>query len=139
MGDIRHVLDGMRVLIVEDESDTRDLLGIVLEWHGASVFLTSNVADGLEVHRRQLPDVIVTDIGMPDYNGYALLAAVRKQESREKRTTPVIVLTAFSTPADRDAALTSGFDAYLTKPFEPEQLVHTIKRLYEDRRADTAA
>ncbi len=129
---------GIRVLVVEDEQDTRDLLRFLLESHGASAATADNVTDALAIFGKDHPDVIVTDIGMPDYNGYAFIAAVRKQESRNRKT-PVIALTAYSTPADRDTALISGFNEYLAKPFDPATLIHTIKRLYDQHRIDTAA
>jgi CheY-like chemotaxis protein len=134
----RTVLDGIRVLVVEDEKDTRDLLRYLLELHGAQVIPTDNVTDALEVFSKERPHVVVTDIGMPDYNGYAFIAAVRKKQSHLRKI-PVIALTAFSTPADRDTALISGFNEYLSKPFEPEELISTIKRLFDEHRLDTAA
>ncbi len=137
MPDKRNVLHGIRVLVIEDETDTRDLLGFVLKSHGAKPFLASNVSDALELLEKERPDVVVADIGMPGYNGYAFIAALRKLESRI-RSTPVIALTAFSTPTDRDTALTSGFDEYLAKPFAPGTLVNVIRRLYDDRRLDAA-
>ena len=124
--------------MVEDDDDTRDLLSYVLGSHGATVFLSSSVADGLAILRKERPNVVVTDIGMPGHNGYAFIAAVRKEEAREIRNTPTIALTAFATPTDRDIAMISGFNEYLTKPFEPGELVLTIKRLY-DNSVDTAA
>ena len=135
---IRNILDGVRVLVIEDEKDTRDLLAYLLESEGATVIPVDNVTDALEIFTERQPDIVVSDIGMPDYNGYAFIAAVRRQKS-EIRRTPVIALTAFSTPADRDTALISGFDEYLAKPFEPEQLILTIKRLHNEHRIDTAA
>ena len=134
----KNVLSGVRVLVIEDEKDTRDLLAFLLESEGATPIPVDNVTDALEIITNRHPDIVVSDIGMPDYNGYAFIAAVRRQKSQIRRT-PVIALTAFSTPADRDTALISGFDEYVAKPFEPEQLVHTIKRLYDERRIDTAA
>jgi CheY-like chemotaxis protein len=134
----RTVLDGIRVLIVEDEKDTRDLLRYLLELHGAKVIPTDNVTEALKVFSKDQPDVVVTDIGMPGYNGYAFIAAVRRKQSH-LRNVPVIALTAFSTPADRDTALISGFNEYLSKPFEPEELISTIKRLYDKHPIDTAA
>jgi CheY-like chemotaxis protein len=134
----RSILNGIRVLVVEDDDDTRDLLSYVLGSHGATVFLSSSVADGLAALRREHPHVVVTDIGMPGHNGYAFIAAVRKEEAREIRNTPTIALTAFATPTDRDIAMISGFNEYLTKPFEPGELVLTIKRLH-DTSVDTAA
>jgi CheY-like chemotaxis protein len=134
----RSILNGIRVLVVEDDEDTRDLLSYVIGSHGATVFLSSSVADGLAVLRKDRPQVVVTDIGMPGHNGYAFIAAVRKEEIREIRNTPTIALTAFATPTDRDIAMISGFNEYLTKPFEPGELVLTIKRLH-DNRIDSAA
>ena len=125
----------MRILILEDEDDTRNLLGVVLESHGASAILTSNVAQALEALQAPQPiDIVVADIGMPDYNGYAFIASIRKEQRQEIRSTPVIALTAYSTAADRDTALTSGFNEYLSKPFEPGELTATIKRLYDEHR-----
>jgi len=134
----RNILHGIRVLVVEDEEDTRDLLGFLLESHGATAIAVDNVTDALAIFTKNHPDIVVTDIGMPDYNGYALIAAVRHAKSQLRRT-PVIALTAYSTPSDRDTALISGFDEYLAKPFEPEELIRTIKRLYDEHRVDTAA
>ncbi len=137
MPDTRNILRSVRVLVIEDETDTRDLLGFVLKSHGATPVLASNVSDALELLETERPDVVVADIGMPGYNGYAFIAALRKLQSQTRRT-PVIALTAFSTPTDRDTALTSGFDEYLAKPFEPGTLVHVIRRLYDDRHLDAA-
>lgn len=134
----RDVLQGIRVLVVEDEKDTRDLLQFLLESHGATAIPSDNVTEALVIIGRDKPDVVVTDIGMPDYNGYALIAALRNQNPKAKHL-PVIALTAYSTPADRDTALISGFDDYLAKPFEPEGLISAIKRLYDQHRVDTAA
>src|SRR5689334_5334873 len=77
----RSILNGIRVLVVEDDDDTRDLLSYVLGSHGATVFLSSSVAEGLATLRKEHPHVVVTDIGMPGHNGYAFIAAVRKEEA----------------------------------------------------------
>jgi CheY-like chemotaxis protein len=134
----RSVLRGIRVLVIEDEKDTLDLLAFLLESHGARVLPVDNVTDGLAVLEKEHPDIAITDIGMPEYNGYAFIATVRKEKSPVK-SLPVIALTAYSTPADRDTALISGFNEYLAKPFEPEELISTIKRLYDQHQINTAA
>jgi CheY-like chemotaxis protein len=134
----RNILKGIRVLVLEDETDTRDLLGFVLQFDGANVVTADNVPEALDLLKANRPDVVVADIGLPEYNGYAFIAALRREESPELRITPVIALTAFATAADRDTALVSGFDAYLAKPFDPGHLIATIKRLY-NRRVDNAA
>ena len=125
-------LEHIRVLVVEDEKDTRDLLGFVLQSHGAIPVLCSNVTEALGQLKEQTPHVIVADIAMPDYNGYAFIAAIRKEDQGEISKTPVIALTAYSSSADRDTALNSGFNEYMVKPFEPGILVTTIKRLYNE-------
>jgi CheY-like chemotaxis protein len=133
----RNTLKGIRILVLEDETDTRDLLNFVLQFEGASVVAVQNVPEALEALKANRPDVVVADIGLPEYNGYAFIAAVRRDESTELRTTPVIALTAFATPADRDTALVSGFDAYVAKPFDPGHLITTIIQLHH-RRASAA-
>ena len=131
---LRTLLNGIRVLVVEDEGDTRNLLAFLLEQHGATVMLADNVTYALKCFQESRPDVILADIGMPGLNGYALIASIRKQEGTGTRR-PAIALTAYSTPADRDIALTSGFTEYLSKPFEPRELLATIRRLYDAYRA----
>jgi len=131
-------LDGIRIVVVEDDDDTRELIALILETHGGIVFPTSNVKDGLDAVRKYRPDAVVSDIGMPEHNGYALIAAVRKEPEHGIRSMKVIALTAFATPADRDSVLISGFDDYLTKPVDPVQLVTAVRRLGEQQR-NTAA
>lgn len=125
-------------MVLEDESDTRDLLAVLLQCEGASVVVTQNVPEALDMLRIERPDVVVADIGLPEYNGYAFIAAVRKQEDRGLRTTPVIALTAFASSADRDTALVSGFDRYIVKPFDPAWLVSAIRHLHDCRRKPAA-
>src|SRR5262249_47330336 len=99
---------------------------LVLKMHGAEVDLAENVGEALHLANNRQPHVIVTDIGMPDLNGYAFISALR-----ESSNTPAIALTAYAAPADREIALTSGFNEYLSKPFDPRELVNTIKRLHD--------
>jgi CheY-like chemotaxis protein len=110
----------------------------LFESQGATTTAVDNVSDALLIFTKDQPNIVVSDIGLPEYNGYALIAAVRHARS-ELRRTPVIALTAYSTPADRDTALISGFDEYLAKPFEPEDLILMIRRLCDEHRIDTAA
>ena len=132
-------LKDISILVVEDDPDTRELLKVLLQSQGGEVTTAASVPEALSAYDNSRPNVIVADIGMPDYNGYALIANIRKQEANQGRTTPVIALTAYSTPADRDTALTSGFTAYLSKPFEPQELVDTIRTLYDQHTPHKAA
>jgi DNA-binding response OmpR family regulator len=124
----RDVLKNIRVLVLEDESDTRTLLDLILKMQGAEVILAENVTEALELANERQPHVIVTDIGMPELNGFAFIASLRGQSS-----TPAIALTAYDAPADRDIALNSGFNDYLSKPFDTGELVNAIKRLYDPK------
>jgi len=133
----RSVLKDIRILVLEDEKDTRDLLGYVLESHGASAILAENVAEALELCRRERPDIVISDIGMPEYNGYAFIAALRKADRPEIRVIPAIALTAYATTTDRDIALSSGFNRYIAKPFDPAKVIQMVKELHE-RRLDAA-
>ena len=127
-------IDGLRVLVVEDDQDTRDMMGLVLRSHGAIPFLAASVPEALQAVTADKPDVVVTDIGLPGYNGYALITAIRK-DMPEMGTVPVIALTAFSTEDDRKIALSSGFNEYLCKPFDPGELIGAIKHLSEEHRS----
>ena len=133
------ILENISVLVVEDEQDTRDFVGFVLETYGANPTLVDSVSDALGIIGTAPPDVIVTDIDMPGKNGYALIASIRKNERKEIRTIPVIALTAHGTTTDQDTGLISGFNKYLTKPFENSLLVNTIKTLHDDRKIGSAA
>jgi len=127
-------IDGLRVLVVEDDQDTRDLMGHVLRSHGATPILAASVPEALEAVTADRPDVVVTDIGLPGYNGYALITAIRK-DMPDMGTVPVIALTAFSTEDDKRIALSSGFNEYLCKPFDPGELIGAIKHLADQHRA----
>src|SRR5688572_21263404 len=110
-------LEGRRVLIVENDSDTLQILKFVVEQNGAEVVPTDSVRVALEQFERQRPDVILADIGMPDLNGYALIAEVRKIDAAQGSQTNAIAVTAFSSPQDEELAIASGFQRYLAKPF----------------------
>lgn len=127
----RRDLEGVKVLVVEDEADTREFLNFVLRQYGATTTITASVAEALE----QLPDVqphlLISDIGMPEQDGYTLIHQVRLSEEKNKNKTylPAIALTAYSSLDDQRKALSAGFDAHLSKPIEISELVETMNRL----------
>jgi CheY-like chemotaxis protein len=123
-------LDGLDILVVEDDQDTRELLRVVLETHGGNVRTASSVPEALTAYDEARPNVLVADIGMPEYNGYTLIARVRARD-RERGATivPAIALTAYTTAIDRDTMLTAGFQVHMPKPFDPDQLVSVIAGL----------
>src|SRR5262245_1152402 len=97
-GKVNEDLQGIRILVVEDEKDTMDLVAFVLERQKATVVQANTVVSALELFDSQPPNIIVADIGMPDYNGYALVTSIREREASGNQRTPVIALTAFSLP-----------------------------------------
>jgi CheY-like chemotaxis protein len=123
------VLKGISILVVEDDDDTRDLLKVLLETQGALVIATPSVMEALQAYDQSRPDVIVADIGMPDYNGYTLIGRVRARDREKGKIVPAIALTAFTTAIDRDTVLSAGFQVHMPKPFEPNRLISVIADL----------
>lgn len=121
-------LQDVRVLLVEDESDTRELLTTILEQCSAQVVPVASAAEALGAVERDLPDVIVSDIGMPEANGYDLIKAIRALPE-PAASIPAVALTAYAAPSDRRRALTSGFHTHLAKPVEPDELLAVIASL----------
>src|ERR1051326_1552483 len=111
-------LRDLQILVVDDDKDTREMLRFILEQAGGHAAVAGSVAEALESYKSSPPDAIVSDIGMPNYNGYALIALVRSRDKELGRTTPVIALTSFTSPADKDTALAAGFQTYMSKPFD---------------------
>lgn len=122
-------LTGMRVLVVDDEADARELLVTVLEQFGAEPRAAGSVAEALEVLEELRPDVIVSDIGMPGEDGYVLLRKVRMLEAaRGSPCIPAVALTAYARGEDRRRALMAGFRMHVAKPVEPVELAEAIAR-----------
>jgi CheY-like chemotaxis protein len=119
----------MRVLAVDDDGDTLEMLSLFLRRAGAEVASAPSAAAALEVLERFRPDVLVADIGMPEVDGYELLRRVRALGAERGGLTPAVALTAYAGEADRAHALRSGFQAHLTKPVEPDALISTVTNL----------
>jgi len=119
-------LRGIRILVVDDDSDTRKMLTFVLEQNGAAVSAIDAVEPAIQLFEKTLPDAVVADIGLPDYNGYALIAKIRECEQNRRSRTKCVAVTAYATPKDRELALSSGFDDYIAKPFSPDELIKAV-------------
>jgi CheY-like chemotaxis protein len=130
---MRDALKGIRILVVEDDEDTREVLKVLLETQGSAVTATGSVQQALSAYDEARPDVIVADIGMPDYNGYTLIGRVRARDREHGSIVPAIALTAFATAIDRDTVLSAGFQVHMPKPFEPSQLISVISELAAKR------
>lgn len=118
-------LRGVRVLLVDDELDIREFLGRLLADHGCVVELAGSATDALETLSSFHPDLLVSDIGMPETDGYELVRRVRERSSGRPRA---IALTAFARPEDRTRALDAGFDDHVPKPVDPAALMRTMER-----------
>jgi PAS domain S-box-containing protein len=122
-------LAGLRVLVAEDHQDTADLMRAVLESHGATVRTADSLAVALEALARDDVDVLVSDIGMPDGDGYELLRRLGTPEGPHgPATLPAVAVTAFAGPQDRERALAAGFRHFVAKPIEPAALIDAIVR-----------
>jgi len=119
-------VDGLRVLVVDDHGDARELLGLVLRERGAEVHLAGSVAEALRVLAGGAIDVIVSDLAMPDADGYELIAAIRAARGSP---VPAVALTAYAGADVREQAIAAGFAAHATKPLNPDDLVELIARL----------
>jgi CheY-like chemotaxis protein len=122
----RYGLHGLHVLVVDDDEDARVLLETVLEEHGARATTAGSAGEGLDVIVRTRPDLLISDIAMPDRDGYDLIQAMRALPEDGGGETPAIALTAHARPSDSQRVLAAGFQAYLSKPMDIEELVTTI-------------
>jgi CheY-like chemotaxis protein len=127
------MLAGVRALVVEDEDDARELIKAVLAQYGADVVVSSSAAEAfaLITTTPERPNVIVTDLSMPDEDGYSLLRRVREWEREHGLHIPVIALTAYGRSEDRARALTAGFQMHVAKPVEPDELAVAIASLVD--------
>jgi signal transduction histidine kinase len=122
-------LAGLRLLIVDDERDALMLVGEVLREQGAEVHLADSAADALDRLAAVQPDVIVSDIGMPETDGYALIRRIRALPESLGGSTPAIALTAYARAEDAQRALAAGFQMFVPKPVEPSELVGVVADL----------
>jgi PAS domain S-box-containing protein len=126
-------LDGMRVLVVDDEADTREMLKAGLGQCGAEVITVGSAAEALSEIRKSPPDVLVSDIGMPGEDGYELMRKVRILPPGEGGTVPAIALTAYARTEDRLQALRAGYQMHVTKPVELTELAAVVASLAKRR------
>ena len=123
------LLDALRVLVVDDDLDARELLETSLHDAGAEVHAVPSVRAALQELESFHPDLLLSDIGMPEEDGYALIRRVRALEHAAGGHLPAIALTAFASQSDREQALEQGFDEHLSKPTSPSELARTIARM----------
>ena len=129
-------LESLRVLLVEDEPDTLEYLQRLLEEHGAVIFAARSASEAFALFRRERPEMLISDIGLPEMDGYDLMQQIRREHDHDSESIPAIALTAYARSEDRMRALRAGFQAHIAKPAEPAELLATIVSLarFRDRR-----
>jgi PAS domain S-box-containing protein len=125
----RQKLDDVRVLVVEDDPDTLDMLGFILDQCGAEVITADSTSEALKVMERWQPDVLISDLAMPDQDGYELIEHVRSRGPDHGGNIPAVALSAYTRAEDRIRALSAGFQMHVPKPVDPEELVAVVASL----------
>lgn len=126
-GSIR--LDGVHVLLVEDDDDSRKLLGTMLKRYGARVSSTKSAAEALHVFVDDLPDILISDIGMPDEDGYEFIRKLRELPPEKGGRVAAIALTGYASRKDRERALAAGYNQHMAKPIEQADMIAAIAAL----------
>jgi signal transduction histidine kinase len=122
-------LDGLRLLVVDDEHDAREVVGEVLRERGAEVYVAASAAEALEKFAALRPDVIVSDIGMPETDGYSLMRRIRALPPEAGGRTPAVALTAYTRGEDAQRAFVAGYQSHVPKPIEPVRLATVVADL----------
>ena len=130
-------LNGLRVLVVDDEPDARELMKTALERRGIEVTTAIDTNEALETLKRERPDVIISDIGMPGLDGYTLIRRVRQLTEEEGGRTPAAAVSAYVGEESRQQALEAGYELYVTKPLDPDELINVVQRLAKSRTQDS--
>jgi signal transduction histidine kinase/DNA-binding response OmpR family regulator len=132
-------LPALEVLLVEDDADSREALALALGESGGRVRSVDSVRRALEAYDASPPDVVISDVGMPGEDGYALIRAIREREEGCGRRTLAIAVTGFAGRQDREAALRAGFDDHVAKPIDVEGIIERVRVLEASRRASGGA
>lgn len=122
-------LQGLRVLLIEDDEDTRDVVGRLLETAGAQVLMAGSAHEGMDVFRAEHPDLLLVDIAMPGEDGLSLMRRIRALGAQDGGQTPAAALTARAVLEDRLESLRAGFQAHMAKPVPPTELIEVMASL----------
>jgi len=122
-------LEGLHALVVDDDQDTREIIGLLLQKAGASVTMMESSAKALAALERLKTHILIIDIGLPGEDGYALIRQARVLLNERGEKTPAVALTAYSRKEDQERALSAGFDIHMPKPPKPTELIDLVARL----------
>jgi len=132
-GESERMLPGVRALVIDDDPDARELLTALLEARGVRVRAAGSVREGLAALEREVPDIILSDLGMADEDGHHLIRRVRERPAESGGLVPAIAVTAHARPKDATEALSAGFQIHLAKPVDPLELFSAVERLTPER------
>jgi signal transduction histidine kinase/CheY-like chemotaxis protein len=130
----QRVLDGVKILLVEDEEDGKEVLKLTLDRLGAETRAVGSAAEAIDAYERERPDLLLSDVGLPGDSGYDLVRAIRQREASGEGSVPAVAVTAFASEADRSRAFAAGFQRHVAKPVDPAELVAVIRDLLGERR-----
>lgn len=122
-------LDGLQVLVVDNDPDSRYLLRIIFEEYGVKTIAATSAGEALEILKHVKPDLLISEIPLPKEDGYSLMHKVKALESAEQAQIPAIALTTYTWESDRIRALSVGFCKHLPKPFDIDELIATVADL----------
>ena len=120
------ILHGLRILVVDDEPDSRELVATILKRCGGEVRCSKSAAEAIRAFKEWHPDLLISDIAMPNEDGFILLKKLRSLKSKRAKQIPAVALSAYASDEDRSLALEKGFQLHLPKPIEPDHLVTSI-------------
>jgi CheY-like chemotaxis protein len=122
------LLNNRTIMIVDDDPDTCDLLRYSLEQAGASVLVAQTVDAAIETFRRSPAHAVIADMRIRDSDGYTLIKAIRDHNTEYRGFTPAVAVTGFASPDDEKRAIDAGFNAYISKPFDPADVISAVAR-----------
>ncbi|MEI2579405.1 response regulator [Scytonema sp. PRP1] len=123
------VLDGLRVLVVDDDANNLDLLETIFEQYQAEVNTAASVDEAIEVIEEWKPDVLISDINMPNKDGYSLIRSIRIKEAEVGGFLPAVAVTGCVLPENRSLAFNAGFQMFILKPFRSKELITVVAKL----------
>ncbi|MBD1920356.1 response regulator [Microcoleus sp. FACHB-831] len=129
-------LDGLQVLVVDNDPDSRYLLTLVFEEYGVKTIGATSVGEAIEILKHITPDLLISELGLPKEDGYSLMRRVKALESGRSEI-PAIALTAYAMESDRSQALSVGFYKHLSKPFDIDELIKTVACLIFNKQFQT--
>jgi CheY-like chemotaxis protein len=130
-------LDGLQVLVVDNDPDSRYLLTLVFEEYGVKTIAVTSVGEAIEILKQIRPDLLISELGLPKEDGYSLMRQVKALEIQTQVKIPAIALTVQTFKSDRDRALSVGFYKHLSKPFDIDELIKTVTCLILNKQFQT--